>query len=471
MSNLTWAATLIAVLLSLSALAYGINKRTAPLLALHNSLWAVVLALVGSDLIQYHSASTIAWLTLFIGLTFFNLGAMFAAPNRKPPFPASAIAVESSPALMTRPTFFALFVIYACAFGYYLSVIATRYGLNTLISDPESIRGSEGESYLAMIPFGIRLLLYIGPFLIAVLGTKRAIVRPFSGTFRLFSLAILAVSMMLLLQRTNLFMGVLLLISLQLTAPRQSNNRLSLRGVSNAKKIIALLSAGVILLVSFQVIAAAFARSGGGPSDSNPAVSSTLRESGLYSPFHYATSGTAGFLGLVDSTNDDWPPEPKFGYLLLGDHNPQTWGAATFAPVLKAVPIAEPWDAITPFIDVGVLTNVFTWHEHFYRDFRQPGLAIAMLLYGFVAGMLFRNRFNTIRAYWLNAAVMTTVIFSPFAPKIGDTLFLTFVVVILILTTTPFRRRVHHVTEGQPISQETEFGVRRSPVAQTAERR
>lgn len=443
MTNSLWAIALVLALAFLTFLAYSVNPRTAPIIALHNALWAGTLSLFASNLIEYNSASPQAWLTLFAGLVFFNIGAIFAAPLKsKTVLRPEPHLRDSNPALMTRTTFLALYVLYLMAFAYYLWAVLGRFGLATLITSPEDIRGAEGESYLAMIPFGIRALLYLGPILIAACGLKSAVHRPLPIAIRAMTMLTLIASMILMLQRTNLFMGILLLTCLYLTSPEAADFRKRLATPSTTKKLVGAATAGVLLLGAFLAIANAFNPSGS-IRQLNPAVSPALASSGLYSPYHYATSGTAGFLGLVDSTNDAWPDTRRPGQLLIGDNNPQTWGAALFAPVLKAVPIAEPWNYIAPFIDVGVLTNVFTWHEYFYRDFRQLGLALGMLAYGFTAGLLFQLRNVSVRLYWLNAAVMVTVMFSVFVPKLTDTLFIAMVLTILLLSGRPARLRIN----------------------------
>lgn len=430
-------------LIFLTLLAYSVNSRTAPIIALHNAIWAATLSLFASDLIEYKPASPQAWLTLFTGLAFFNIGAIFAAPLKsKTLLHPGPTLTDSNPALMTRKTFLAVYVLYLIAFTYYLWAVLGRFGLATLITSPEDIRGAEGESYLAMIPLGIRALLYLGPILIAACGLKSAVYRPLPIVIRAIIMSSLIISMLLMLQRTNLFMGILLLTCLYLTSPEAADFRERLATPSTTKKLIGAAAAGVLLLGAFLAIANAFNPSGS-VRQLHPAVSPALASSGLYSPYHYATSGTAGFVGLVDSTNEAWPDDRRPGQLLIGDNNPQTWGAALFAPFLKAVPLTEPWNYIAPFIDVGVLTNVFTWHEHFYRDFRQVGLAVGMLAYGFTAGLLFQLRNVSVRLYWLNAAIMVTVIFSVFVPKLTDTLFIAMVLTILLLSGRPARLRIN----------------------------
>jgi oligosaccharide repeat unit polymerase len=120
--------------------------------------------------------------------------------------------------------------------------------------------------------------------------------------------------------------------------------------------------------------------------------------------------------------------------MTLGNYNPQTWGASTFAPILKAIPGARPWDAIDPFINTAVLTNVYTWLEPYYRDFRLPGVIIATLALGFLIAWLYQRRRRSPRVLWIQSAFLSTVFLAPFATKINDTLFLFELIVVLLLT-------------------------------------
>jgi oligosaccharide repeat unit polymerase len=428
MSNTLWAVIVCIVLIVCTVLGRSFAKNSFAVIGLHNALWFLVILLLGTNLVAYDSASAGAWLTLLIGIMYFNIGAVFGNKT-----PDGQVSIEAVPALMSRRIFLLLISLYSVGFIVYLMTVAQRFGIWTLLVDPTSIRASE-DSYLASVPLVFRMMLYIGPILFAVLGAKSSMATPFPLPVRLVGLAYLTVSMLALLQRTNLFMGVLLLVSLYISLPTQNEAREDGAKRNSRTRIYASVAVlSVILLASFQLLASALGKEGQSGIRSG-AVSEPLAASGLTSVFTYATSGTAAFLALVDSDNSDWPPERSPGTLLIGDYNPQTWGAATFEALLQAVPIADPWNRVAPFVDVGVLTNVYTWMEHPYRDFRQIGLAIVMFGVGFLAGRLFCTRAQSSRRYWMQAAVMTTIFFSPFVPAINDTLFLIWIVVIWIVS-------------------------------------
>ena len=144
----------------------------------------------------------------------------------------------------------------------------------------------------------------------------------------------------------------------------------------------------------------------------------------MIEPYLYVTGGIPAFLQLTESSNEEWPPENVPGELSQGDYNPQTWGSATLSLPLKAVPIAQPWNEINAFIDMGVLINVFTWLEPFYRDFRVVGVLVGTFLMGLLIAVLHKRRFTSPRVFWVQAAFISTIFLATFVPKINDSLFI-----------------------------------------------
>ncbi|MDR7359919.1 oligosaccharide repeat unit polymerase [Paeniglutamicibacter sulfureus] len=424
------------ILLALSAMVRFIAPRTFFVALCHNGVWAGALALIATDLIHYTPASTTAWMTLITGLVFFNLGVMTAGlrSNKYVNVPSQTTTGDSS--LISRRLLLLLLLVYMLAFGFYLYVVGERFGYETILEDPESIRSADGVSYLASVPLPIRLALFLGPFIFAVLGVRDALKNPLPLLVRLIGMAVLGLSMLALLQRTNLFMGVLLLLAVLLTKPKLANqSQLTRRRSGRSRRVhpaLAICLLGVVLIGSFQYLGSALGKTG--EQYDSTVVSPALKASGLTSPFHYYTSGTVAFLALVDSKNASWPEPNVRGEINIGDNNPQTWGAALFAPILEVFPVASAWENIAPFIDVGVLTNVFTWLEPFYRDFRVAGVSFGMMAYGFTIAYLFRRRYLSTRAFWIQAVMLSTVFLSPFVAKINNTLFIVMIMTIVFVT-------------------------------------
>lgn len=442
MSNQTWASLIIALLVALTICAILVNRRAAVVVGLHNAVWVGAITLIGTDLIRYSHSTTAAWLVLITALSMFNLGSIFAISrsrfvqeNLSPHEP-----VSPGP-LITRTTLFTLLAIYTLAVAFYLHTIANRFGLVTLFTDPASIRSAPGESYLESVPILARLGLYLGPLLVAILGFSGSIHRPLPIALRATLLTLIGASMLLLLQRTNLYMGVLWLVALYLSkdfgtvklSPKSVTKPASERPPRKWKALAAVFVAGIVLIGSFQLLGGALGKNGQ-QALSTGAVSEPLARSGFTSPFVYYTAGPVAFLQLVDSTNFDQPPLRVQGEMRVGDYNPQTWGAATFSPLMKVIPLWEPFDTITPFINTGVLTNVYTWIEPFFRDFRLAGVAVGMLCLGFGTSWLFVHRFRSVAIYWLQGAFLSTIFLATFTTKLNNTLFVAGILFILALS-------------------------------------
>lgn len=431
--NVVWSGLLVAALLACTGLAHGYS-RDSRVVTWHNAIWASVLFLIGTDLIRYDDASASAWLTLLTGLLAFNMGALAGLANgRSQTLSGGRTGLLSSPVrpLVTRTQVVVLLTIYIAGWVVYLRHIAIVFGLSTLWTDPVSIRGADGGQYLAAVPFPARLAMYLGALLLVILGWRGALDRPLPRPVNWSVFAFLLVSQMALLQRTNLFFGLMWLIAVHLTKPRKIDaSELSMTG---RQRLVAVGLTGVVALALFQYIGGALGKTGQLELQSGR-VSPALARSGLTSPFMYGTSGTAAFLGLVDSRNDRLPPPRPASGIIYGDYNPQTWGTATFALPLRVIPIAEPFSPTSPFIDVGIKTNVYTVMEPFYRDWRVPGVAAGMALFGFVAAYLYRHRFRSRRFFWLQGLVLSSIFLAPLAPRYNSSQFVVMLLLIFFLT-------------------------------------
>lgn len=469
MPTAAWAAILVAVLAALTVYGWFFQRGVFLVVACHNAIWAGAIALIGTGLITYSTVGPAAWLTLACGLVGFNVGTWLTRwPLRftRRDAPAEGTAQRQPvPALLGRSTMLALLGVYAVAFAVYLVVIAQRFGLALLVTSPAQIRGASGESYLESVPLPVRLLLYLAPLLFVVLGYREAMDKPFPVAIRAILMVAIALSMLALLQRTNLFVAILWLVALLLSQARRAKSKdVSVpRGVFRLPGLrrlgpggrlgVGIVALAVGALVAFQVVGIALVKNGEQAIDAGN-VSEPLVRSGLTAPFTYYTGGVVAFLVLTESTNYDWP-EPHVqvpgGPNAEGDNNPQLWGLATFAPVLKFVPGAPEYPGLNPFIDIGIPINVFTWLEPYYRDFRVVGVAVFTLLSGFVMGWLYRRRFQSTRIFWIQAALLSTVFLATFANKI-DTQFIA-VVGFVILLSLPWRRWIARVKTRGPVAE------------------
>ncbi|MFJ8896232.1 hypothetical protein ACIRCZ_16735 [Leifsonia sp. NPDC102414] len=449
--NFVWCLLLLAMLAAATVLVYRFARRTFLLILCHNLVWAGALVLIATNLIAYKTAKPVAWLTLATGLVAFNLGAWLIssildrrgkpiAPRRR----AGWLSVNTSFAA-TRGVYYAAFALYCVGFAVYLASIQVRFGITTLLFHPAVIRGAHGESYLESVPLPARLLLYLGPLLFVFLVYRPAIDKSFPVVVRVLGAVALAASMLALLQRTNIFLAILLwcaaLVSQEWRVQRDEGRvegRRNLRQRWNGLPVAwrvggGFVALGLAALLVFQGVGGALNKTGQ-ESLRSGAVASALGRSGLVAPFQYYTAGTMAFLQLAGSDNQDAPPERVRGTFVIGDWNPQTWGASTFSSVLKVLPGVPHVDPISPFIDTGVPTNVFTWLEPFYRDFRLPGVLVATAAMGAGFGWLFIRRFRSQTVFWISCVCITTVFLAPFVTRINSTLVISLIIYAAVIT-------------------------------------
>ncbi|NEN04672.1 oligosaccharide repeat unit polymerase [Diaminobutyricibacter tongyongensis] len=440
--NLIWCAALVALLVALTFGVRAIGRPVLTVAVVHNAIWAGALALIGTNLIDYKTSSTLAWATLATGLVAFNAGAaiisMLLARGR--PIRARGWLRTRPTYLTTRPLFFVALGLYAAAFLTYLVSLQLRFGLATILEHPSIIRRAGqhgGVSYLESMPLPARLLLYLGPVLFAILAYGPALDRPFKLPTRIVGLVVVAGTMAALLQRSNLFIAILLVCALYISRPyteRQvapENTRrghlaaLWARAPRPVRLVASVALLGIVALAAFQGVGGALGKSGQQAIWSG-AVSQPLERTGLTAPFQYYTAGTVAFLQMVDATE----VQPRKDY----DPEPQTWGASTFGLVLKAVPGVPHVDPISPFIDTGVMTNVYTWLAPYYQDLRLGGVLIGSLLYAMLAGWLFIRRNESQTMFWIQAALLATVFLAPFATRLNSALVVTMIVYVAALS-------------------------------------
>ena len=452
MSTTAWTLGLAGGLALLTWWMWRVNRRAFVVAAIHNGVWALALVMLSTGLIAYDPSSAAAWATVAVGLLAFNAGVAAIALVRPKRSAATAPEVPSGPrdeaapgrgaaALMGRRTFLVLAALYVAAFVAYLWVQTARVGFNVLISDPARIRDFQGQSNLESTPLAIRIFFDLAPILFAALAYRPAIDRPFPLVGRLLGLTVIAASMLALLQRTNVFLAVLLWISLVIfgwAGPSRDAGRR--RRSTWARASIVVIAGGALLLGSFQLIGTTLGK-GDIQAISSGRVAPALQGSGLTAAFVYATAGVPAFTHLVDSTNPDLPPASA-DHIVSGDYNPVLWGAAQFQLVARYLPGVPDWSPIEPFIDCGIATNVYTWMGPSYRDFRVPGLAIEMFLIGFVIAGLYRFRWRSPRFFWLGALGMSALFLVTFASPTQWASLEIFTIVLLLALTSPRISRV-----------------------------
>nr|WP_314841124.1 O-antigen polymerase [uncultured Microbacterium sp.] len=438
-SNGIGALVVVALLIGISVLTWFVARRAFLPVAVHNGVWAVTLTLVGSGLLAYNGASLTAWGVLVVGLAFFSVGAWGGVAVATHTVERAELPGRER-SLLSRRTLLIASVAYVVGFCVYLWTILQRFGVETFLFRPELVRGA-AESYLADVPMWARLLMYVGPLLLAILLVPGSVHDGLAWWWRVPGVVLLAVSMLALLQRTNLFAGVLLAIGALLLMYGRTSVPDGARPWHRRPWVpVAVIGAiGLAALVAFQLLAGALGKTGDVGSNVSPALSAT----GLSSPFIYLTGGVPAFLSLVDSTNGAWPPTGG-ARLVYGDYNPQTFGAAFFEPVLSLVPGQRTWNPLAPFADVGTLTNVYTWLEPFYRDWRVVGVALGAAGIGTLVAYLYATRRTSPTRWWLAALLVSTLFLATFVQKTNNTLYLVTAAIILVLGAVDARTRTRN---------------------------
>ena len=445
-------ALVLAAILALGTVFLG--RSRLPVL-LHNAGWAVALFIVGSGLIDYTDISFRAWVFITALIAAFNLGALLPAIGRvlsgvdhAQDAPEPTMALEP---LVTRRTFYALTTGYTVGFLYFLLSIAQTHGLDTFFGDPESVRA--GGSYFAeALPLPVRALFFLGP-LVFVMAVNPWLVAPVLRNLeRGIVVVFVVLSLLTVLQRTNLFYGVLWAVGVAVVTPTATRMRTVLSGpnAGRLRRATRLAAMALVALLAFQVLAIVLNKTG----EANPNIESTLAApirnewGGL---FIYSSGGVVAFGQLYESENREIPPAQVDGLPVYGDFNPQYWGRMTLAPMLKVVPVASAVEPISPFIDIPFPYNTYTWFEPYYRDFREPGaIAIVFLSGAVLAWLLARRRRGP---HWLlvGALVMGCTLMAPFLNHLFTTTTLEMLVIVPLLAVWRPRSSSEDVPDATPL--------------------
>ena len=311
-----------------------------------------------------------AWAVITAAIIAFNMG-VFLTRGR----PGAVRTVEARPGPLTSYRAYLLLLAgFTLGFAVYLKTIASTFGLAVLLTNPSSIRAisQDGPGYLTLFPLYGKVLFYLGPLCFA-LTVLPDLVRGLREKPKLLRVAIatfLLVAQAATLQRTNIFVAVGMVLGVVLL--RAGSGAPAARKVPPIKRVAGLLALAAVVVIAFQGLALALGKTGDADASVANSVDPAIRNTPVVSLFHYAASGIPAFSKLVDSRDESWPYPSDVGNA-YGNFNPQTWGKATLAAPLKLVPGVTPWEEIAPFTQIPAKTNVYTWLEPWYRDFRAPG--------------------------------------------------------------------------------------------------
>lgn len=384
----TYASALAIALTMWTLVAFWLDRRLFYAVLLHNVAWVVALAILGSGVMNFAPLSAYAWAVLTAALIAFNMGVALTR-GRPGRVDGDAIPGEpGSPALTSFGMYLLLLAGFVAGFAIYLWTVASNYGLDVLISDPTSIRAySEDDAgYLELFPLYGKVLFYLGPlcFVLTVLPDLVRGLRERPTTLRYAIALFLLVAQAATLQRTNIFVSVGIVLGVVLL--RAGSGHAPARRLPASKRLGGMLALAAVGVIAFQGIAVALGKTGSEDAAVDYSVDASIRDTPFVGVLHYATSGIPAFGNLVESRDERYPDPSDLGNA-YGDFNPQTWGKATLAAPLKLVPGVSPrWEEIAPFTAIPSKTNVYTWLEPWYRDFRAPGAVLGALVVGMLIG-------------------------------------------------------------------------------------
>lgn len=366
----------------------GVQKSALPAM-LHNCSWMVALLTIGTGLIAYKPLSMYVWVLIAGAIFAFNFGISLACKTPRPPSISKPVAGP----LATRFQYRFLLIAFTLGLFVYLITIARLYGVGTLLSNPASIRADSTKNYLEVFPLYGKILFYLGPTCLILTLFPEYVEGSQRLALRAPLVVLLVAAQLVTLQRTNLFVCLLwfsglIILRIQSTFPSRSLRRVT------RKQVVALVISVCVGLVVFQGIAVALGKTGSNIAAINSATDGTVKGSPIASALYYSSSGVAAFGILVESADERWPADKSIG-LVYGAYNPQTWGKATFSGPLKLIPGIQHWNEVAAFVKTPGPTNVFTWLEPWYRDFRAPGVVFGSLAMGLIIGSFSRRAGST----------------------------------------------------------------------------
>ena len=399
-------------LVTLAGVARG--RNLAPIL--HNASWSGALIIVGSGLIPYPPLSFHAWLLILGSIILFNavLATRGADKRAKTPSQIHAPPGERSSSFISLSIYRLIVAAYVFGLCVYLSSIASSFGLQALLSDAGSIRQDTSVRYLEAFPIYGKLPFYLGPlaFILTVFPDYVRRTNEPSRFMRLaFSLALLA-SQAVVLQRTNIFVCLVWLAGVLLI--RYEGPSTGATDSLPRRRLLRLASLGVAALIAFQGIAMAVGKTGTDNAQVNSNVSESLQNNPATSILLYWSSGIPALDVLIHSTNSEWPPENSGGAAPYGDWNPQTYGLATAGGASKLIPGVREWNSIAPFVRVPVPTNVYTWMEPWYRDYREAGVLVGTALIALIVRISADRAQRSPRAQCLAGLLIGLTALAPF---------------------------------------------------------
>lgn len=430
------------------------TSRLRPAL-LHNLAWSIGAGVVASGLLGYVDVGVPAWALIVTSIVLVNVGIALAV-GRSPSFSPMSRDDAGLVGLLPLWQFKVLVILYAVGVVGYLGTISDLFGISVLISDPAAIRSATEVSYLVELPLYAKLLYYLGP-LCLVLGVYSQYVDGLHGkAWRIPLILLIAASQLLTLQRTNLFVALVWFAGLLVIGiyPNRQNrisgrttNRASQGPTSTGRRAAVILMIGVVGVATFQGLAAALGKTGFENQAFSRSIDPRLRQNNLVSPMFYASSGLPAFSELTSSDIDRYPPDRA---IVFGTYNPQTWGAATFSGPNRLLPYQRRWNEVAPFTAVPQSTNVYTWLEPWYRDFREFGVMGFSVVVGMLIGATVRRRKRNVEWQLLAGLLVGLTLLATFVNRYATVMSLVIYLAIGVLALAN-RNRVAQMEQRETV--------------------
>lgn len=407
---------------------------------LHNVSWALSLFVVGSGVVHYTPDTWLAWTLITAGIVAFNVAMLL--PSLVSPERSTSSAADRP--LLSPSIFWLIFVGYTVGFLFFLRSETQLLGLTGILHNASSIRAyqsSVGFQNSFSLPF--KLLFYLGPLLFVIVLNGWLVAPALKKTTRFAVFLFTVLSLVATLGRTYLFIAILWEVGFLILRVRPRRESTGDVTTSTAKSVhswrrrsqtLGYLGIVTVSLATFQILASAEGKTSATSPSVQSNVSPIIQGSPWTSLLIYDSSAIPGFSQLTASTDHRSPPRvAPLGQYISGNYNPQTWGRDTFQAFLKVIPLFPSWEQVGPFTSVPVPTNVYTWFEPYYRDFREPGVVILTFLSGLILIWLVRRRHRG--PEWLLAASLMVGLtaFAPYANKLADVLTVEMIFLVAIL--------------------------------------
>jgi oligosaccharide repeat unit polymerase len=330
-------------------------------------VWFTALALYNMNWIAYTPVRRSAW--TLIGLSFMAFGVGWLIPYlgwdphalKSPDWVRRQVSTER-----LRIVIGICFVLGAIGLAAFLFNVQATVGLSAYVDSAYLVReamakgGDLEEPLKAFDWLNVANVVLCSFYLFTLKGPRRLVI----VSVLTFSL----VALFLMEDRTHFFYAFCWAGFVQVHSMKV-----------NARRLIAMVAAGVaLLLVQFLVVAAWM----GKVLENNATLMEVASvQTAIIMPYMYVTASIPALQVHIDSS-----PKP-------------THGSMTFYPLFKIWnlidPTLEPPPVVAEFVSIPFEGNTFTWLQQFYDDFGVPGVVIGPWIIGILTSVFYFHMLST----------------------------------------------------------------------------